>query len=92
MCLSPQCLQRGQSEILLGKFETLDQVKQYEQQWHSLYEDSTSGLGEKVCVWAHMDVCCLCRRTHWNLVVFVLAVKEAQPFTESWGLQEAQVS
>ena len=42
-------LQRGQSELLPGKFETLEHVKQYEQQWHSLYEDSTSGLGEKVC-------------------------------------------
>ena len=31
-----------------GKFESVEQVKQYEQQWHTLYEDITSGLGEKV--------------------------------------------
>ena len=31
-----------------GKFESVQQVKQYEQQWHTLYEDTTHGLGEKV--------------------------------------------
>ena len=41
-------LQRGQSELLPGKFESVEQVKEYEQQWHTLYEDTTSGLGEEV--------------------------------------------
>ena len=49
-------LQRGQSELLPGKFVSLEAVEQYEQQWHSLYETSTSDLGKKVCVCAYVSV------------------------------------
>ena len=42
-----------------GKFESVEQVKEYEQQWHTLYEDTTSGLGEKV-QHAHVYSRCVC--------------------------------
>lgn len=42
-------LQRCQSEVMAGKFETVEQVKEYEQQWNLLYETSASDLREKVC-------------------------------------------
>ena len=64
-------LQRGQSDLLPGKFGSQEAVKQYEQQWHSLYETSTSGLREKVsvCVCVCMHACvCACMRA-WSMCV-----------------------
>ena len=50
-------LQHGQPDLLPGKFGSQEAVKKYEQQWHSLYETSTSGLREKVSVCVCVCAC-----------------------------------
>ena len=72
-------LQR-QSEVMPGKFETVEQVKQYELQWNLLYETSTSDLGEKVCRCMYIGVQ---NDRWWHCFMYLLAAKETQPVAES---------